>query len=322
MSISADQRYYLKQKALYYFYEKGYSNTDIAKMLGISRVTLNRLLTEAREEGMVRIEIVDTKNLKYVLELEDRLKTKYGLKYVRLVDVSSEDPDTLVTRLAAEGAKHIERFLRSGMKIGLGWGKTLTTMIGLLSPNPAISGLEVYTLMGGACSEANFQPNLLAQSLLNLYSGSAYIINAPFLCHSDLLCTEIKKEPSIKRILGMTRSLDIALVGIGREPGWDYLKQSYYHFSDSDTQEIMTAGAVGDICGNFFDKDGNLLKTSVTGRIVSIDVNDLKSCKDVVAVAGGEHKVASILGAMRGGFIDALITDIATANKLLAEVES
>ena len=66
MALSADQRYYLKRKALYYYYEKNCSNTDIAKMLGISRVTLNRLLAEAKEEGMVKIEIIDTRNISHI----------------------------------------------------------------------------------------------------------------------------------------------------------------------------------------------------------------------------------------------------------------
>ena len=317
MSISADQRYYLKQKALFYFYEKGYSNTDIAKMLGISRVTLNRLMMEAKEEGMVRIEIIDTKNLKKLLNLEDAIKNRYNLKYVKLVDVNSADLDTVTSRLAAEGARHLDRYIHGGMKIGIGWGNTLSAMVGFLTPNNTISDLEVYTLLGGACSEANFQPNLLAQSLINLYGGSSYIINAPFVCHSYLLCSEIKKEPSIANILKATRSLDIAIVGIGREPNQEHLEKSYYHFPPDIIDEIIKAGAVGDICGNFFDENGNICKTSVADRVVSIDINDLKQCSNVIAIAGGPAKVRSIRGALNGGFIDVLITDLNTAAALL-----
>ena len=162
MSISADQRYYLKRKALYYFYEKNYSNTDIAKMLGISRVTLNRLLAEAKDEGMVKIEIIDTRNINHILELEDRIKSRYNMEYVKIVDTDTAVPDALISKLALEGARYLERMLRSGIKIGLGWGRTLSTLINDLTPHAGITGIEVYTLMGGACSEANFQPNLLA----------------------------------------------------------------------------------------------------------------------------------------------------------------
>ena len=321
MSISAEQRYYLKRKALYYFYEKGYSNTDIANMLGISRVTLNRLLAEAREEGMVKIEIIDTRNINYIIELEDRLKSRYGLEHVRIVDTDTKTPDQLISKLAYEGARHCERMLHSNMKVGIAWGKTLSTLINYLSPNPAISDIEVYTLMGGACSEAFFQPNLLAQSLLNYYKGSSYIINAPFICHSELLCAEIRKEPSIAKILDVAKNLDLALVGIGRFPTREHLKKSYYNFPDNIIDEIQEAGAVGDICGNFFDINGNVCKTSVSNRIVSIDIEDLKSCKKVLAVAGGESKPLSIRGALNGGFIDILITDYQTAVQVMDDDE-
>ena len=105
MALSADQRYYLKRKALYYYYEKNCSNTDIAKMLGISRVTLNRLLAEAKEEGMVKIEIIDTRNISHILELEDRIKSRYDMKYVKIVDTDNTDQDALISKLALEGAR-------------------------------------------------------------------------------------------------------------------------------------------------------------------------------------------------------------------------
>ncbi len=319
MSISADQRYYLKRKALYYFYEKNYSNTDIAKMLGISRVTLNRLLAEAKDEGMVKIEIIDTRNINHILELEDRIKSRYNMEYVKIVDTDTADSDALISKLALEGARYLERMLRSGIRIGLGWGRTLSTLINDLTPNAGITGIEVYTLMGGACSEANFQPNLLAQSLLNYYSGSSYIINAPFVCHSELLCAEIKKEPSIANILNATDRLDLALVGIGRFPTREHLKKSYWNFPDDVIDEILDAGAVGDICGNFIDIDGNVCKTSVSKRIVSVDIDRLRERRHVMAVAGGETKPLSIRGALKGGFVDILVTDYKTALAVIEE---
>ena len=74
MSIHEDERYYLKLKALYYLYTRGLTQTEIAKMLNISRVTLGRLLEEARAEGMVRVEIVDVRNMLSLLRAEEELK--------------------------------------------------------------------------------------------------------------------------------------------------------------------------------------------------------------------------------------------------------
>lgn len=318
VSIPAEQRYYLKQKALYYFYEKDYSYSDIAKMLSISRVTLNRLMTEAKAEGMIKIEIADPKDLKQVLVLEDQLRSRYGLKDVKLVDLSNYDSDNLIPRLASEGAKYVEQRIHSGMKIGICWGHTLSSMLTFLNRNHTVTNLEVYSLLGGFCSEASFQPPLLAQSLLSLYSGRAYTINAPFVCHSHLLCTEIRKEPEIARILDICPSLDLALIGVGQYPDRDRLEKSYYHFPDSVIDELLAAHAVGDICGNFFDASGAVCRTDLSNRIVSVDLQNLKKCKNVIAIAGGPSKIDSIRGALSGGYIHTLISDVKTAEGILA----
>ncbi|MBQ8918290.1 MAG: helix-turn-helix domain-containing protein, partial [Oscillospiraceae bacterium] len=86
MPIGAEQRYYLKLKAVYYYYEKDYTQTEIAQMLNVSRITLGKLLKEAREEGMVKIDIVDQRNVKKLLELEARLRDRFGLADVKVVD--------------------------------------------------------------------------------------------------------------------------------------------------------------------------------------------------------------------------------------------
>ncbi len=317
MAIPADQRYYLKLKALYYYYEKGYSFTDISNMLYISRVTLNRLMAEAKAEGMVKIEIIDSRKLRDLFVLEDQIRSLYKLKDVHLVDVPSYESENLVSRLAAEGARYVGNHIHSGMKIGISWGQTLRTMLTFMERNPAVSGLEVYTLLGGACSEANFQPTLLAQALLDCYEGSVYTINAPFVCHSKLLCSEIRKEPDIANILSVSPKLDIALVGIGQYPDRDYLEQGYYHFPAQVIDEIIQAGAVGDICGRFFEEDGKPCRTEISARTVSIDLQELKKCSNVIAVAGGPAKVRSICGALGGGYVDTLITDVNTAKQIL-----
>ena len=318
MSIPSDQRYYLKLKALYYYYEKGYSLTDISRMLDVSRVTLNRLMSEAKAEGMVKIEIVDSRKLRDLFVLEDRLRSRHELRDVHLVDVPSYDSENLVARLSAEGARYVRSSIRSGMKVGISWGQTLRTLVTNMTRDPSVCGIEVYTLLGGACSEANFQPTLLAQGFLDCYEGSAYSINAPFVCHSELLCSEIRKEPDIAKILGITPELDLALVGIGQYPDRERLEQSYYHFPPYSIDEIIASGAVGDICGNFYDEEGRPCLTEISRRTVAVELKELKKCRNVVAIAGGPSKVRSIRGALCGGYIDTLITDVHTAEEILA----
>lgn len=321
MPIPADQRYYLKLKALYYLYEKRYTNTDTAKALGISRVTLNRLLEEARAEEMIKIEIVDNRNIKQLLEMEEKIKLHYGLADVKIVNVVSDDVYTINSKLAVEGAKYFELFLRSNMRIGMTWGRTLRLLVNNLVSNPTIENLEVYTLLGGAYNEPDFQPNILAQEMIQLYSGRTFILNAPFMCHTEHLCDEIKKDPQIAQVLDSNRIFDLTLVGIGAEPTFENAKSSYYHFSDEIIESLLAAGAVGDICGNFFDINGNLCDSIIKNKMVSIDISKIHhNHKKVIGVGGGPGKSRSILGALNGHYLDVLITDIGSAYNIMEQM--
>ena len=322
MSISQDQRYYLKLKALYYLYEEGYTQTEIAKRLNISRVTLGRLLDEAKEEGMIKFEIVDVRGAMQTLQLEERLRLRFDLTDIKLVDCRNADDDSIPRRIASEAAEYLAQLLHSEMKIGLTWGRTLSSAIDNLAPDKSIRDLTVYTLVGGSSQSVDFQPNVLAQHIIDKYNGHANILTAPFMCQSKELCAAIKQEPAIASILTASHDLDLTLVGIGEEPVRDADHLSDYPFDTAMINELVDAHAVGDICGNFFDINGKLCETTLKNRIVSIDIRDLPKHHQVIGVGGGSKKVRSILGALNGHYLHTLITDIQTAEKVLALSES
>ena len=322
MSLTPDQRYYMKLKALTYLYEDGLTQTEIAGKLKISRVTLAKLLEEAREEGMIKFEIIDVRGRMKIVQLEKQMCETFGLRDIRLVDCSHADEETCSRKIAGEASAYVAQVLASGMKIGLTWGRTLNEMISSLTPDPQIHSLLVYTLVGGASMSSNFQPNVLAQRFINKYDGQSVVITAPFICQYESLCREIKKEPAIAEILAASHDLDLTLVGIGEEPqdGADHL--SDYPFGPDTIQELVRAHAVGDICGNFFDIHGQLCDTALKDRIVSIDIRDLPSHRCVIGMGGGEKKTNSILGALNGHYLHVLITDVQTAEAVLAKANA
>ncbi|MDO4312193.1 MAG: sugar-binding domain-containing protein [Eubacteriales bacterium] len=322
MSISQEHRYYLKLKALYYLYEEGHTQTEIAKRLNISRVTLGRLLDEAKEEGMIKFEIIDVRGAMKTLQLEERLRRRFGLQDIKLVDCPNADSDSVTKKIASEAAAYFEQLVHSNMKIGLTWGRTLNSMIESLAPDKSIKDLMVYTLVGGSSQSVDFQPNVLAQHIIDKYGGRANILTAPFMCQSEKLCAAIKQEPTIASILDASHNLDATLVGIGEEPVRDADHLSDYPFDTAMINELVDARAAGDICGNFFTIDGQLCETTLKNRIVSIDIRDLPNHKQVIGIGGGEKKVHSLLGALNGHYLHVLITDVQTAEKVLALAES
>ncbi len=318
MSIGAEQRYYLKLKAVHYYYEKDYTQTEIAQMLNISRITLGKLLREAREEGMVKIEIVDQRNLGQLLELEVKLKDAFGLLDVKIVDCQENDPEEIARRIAGAAARYVEHLLRSNMKLGMAWGRTLELMVEQMSENRNITNLELVTLLGGAgTADSRIQPNILAQRVLEKFSGRGYIINAPYICQSPELCSAIKNEPHIAEVLERSCQTDLTLVGIGEKPTPTSSREGGYNFENDTLQQLVQAGAVGDICANFYDIHGKPCNTELRQRTIAIDLADLPKHKKVLALGGGPNKWESVLGALRGGYLNIIITDKFTAASVL-----
>jgi len=318
MSFSAEQRYYLKLKSVYYYYEKNYTQIQISEMLGVSRITLGKLLREAREEGMVKIEIVDVRGVRALMDLEVRLQERFNLMDAKVVGVVENERNEIIRKLAAAGAVYMEGAIRSGMKLGLAWGRTQELLVEYMQENRGVKDIEVTTLVGGSGSAgATTQPNIIAQRLLEKFSGTGYILNAPFLCQTEELCRALYREPQIVAVLERAKTADLTLIGIGETPRSpeDYGKS--YNYTEEMLEELKAAGAVGDICANFYDINGEICETSVSRKIVAIDIADLRKHNKVVAVGGGPNKWASVVGALRGGYIDILITDRFTAEKVL-----
>jgi len=318
MPLGRERRYYLKLKAAYYCYEKGCSQTDVAQMLGISRPTLGKLLTEAKEEGIVRVQVADPLNFKHILYLEDALKKKFSLQDVRILNTVVAEDDNLTVKLAEVAAEYVDENVYSGIRIASGWGYTLEMMSQFIKPNPVVKDIEVYTLMGGAgTADSVRQPDIIARQMLNKFSGTGHIINALYVCQSENLCAALKREPAIAEVIEKSREADLTLVGIGEKPSADRGYIDRYAYGEEAVKQLEAAGACGDICAHFFDRNGELCDSPLRGRIVGIDINDLHAHKKVVGIGGGVRKHEAVLGALRGGYLDVLITDRFTAEAAL-----
>ena len=79
------------------------------------------------------------------------------------------------------------------------------------------------------------------------------------------------------------------------------------------------SGAQGDILLHFFDQDGKQIESQINDRLVGISIKELKELNNVVGVAAGESKVEAIRAALKGGYLDIIITDEATAAGILED---
>ena len=80
-------------------------------------------------------------------------------------------------------------------------------------------------------------------------------------------------------------------------------------FSTEQLDALRRKGAVGDIVVRFFDENGQPVQNELDNRVVSMTLPQLRQVNRSVGVAGGKRKFNAILGALRGGLINVLITD-------------
>jgi DNA-binding transcriptional regulator LsrR (DeoR family) len=118
-------------------------------------------------------------------------------------------------------------------------------------------------------------------------------------------------------------SVTLALVGIGSLEPSDLLASSGNVFSPQDLESLRNQGAVGDVCLRFYNAGGEPIHSPLNDCVIGMELDQLRKVKRSVGIAGGKRKLAAIRGALRGRFINVLITDLLTAQALVSmEIDS
>ena len=308
-----------RQAYLYYF--EDYTQKEIAQQMNVSRPTLNKLLREAREEGIVKIEIQDFRNYSRLITLENRLRARFRLKDVRLVGGMEET----ITKehIARAAAGYLEMLLKSGMKVGIGWGRTLDLLPNYLLPSSGVENAEFVTLLGGS-GNIDFQihANDLTERIARNYRGSiTHPLYAPICFDNESLSIGIREDPKIKKVMDMMQHLDAAFIGVDGDIDSSTTIMTC-NIPNEFIDILRRENAVGNICARFFDIHGDPCARDLNERIIAISLDALKRTPLIVAVAGGRHKVKSLIGAARGGYYNILISDEATALEMLESDET
>jgi len=300
------------------YHGAGLRQTEITKRLNIHQSTVSRLLQRAEKEGIVRVTLSMPSGL--YPELEDALQAAYGLRDAIVVD-SIDQEDQVVRDLGAAAAFYLEATLKPKEVIGISsWSAALLAMVESMHPRPRAGGARVVQILGGIGNPgAEAHATQLTQRLAKLVSGTATLLPAPGAVASPEARRVMLKDPYVQEARGLFKSLTVALVGIGAVEPSKILAASGNVFSPRELKSLSDRGAVGDICLRFFDADGAPVATRLNDRVIAIELPELRRVDRVVGIAGGKRKTAAIRGALRGGFINVLITDRATAERLVRD---
>lgn len=298
---------------MYYLEDK--DQAEIARAIGLTRSMVSRMLKEARQKGIVEARVHRTLRTEH--DLETALAEQFELRTACVVALPKTSGDLVLSYLGAAGAQVLKRHLAPGSTLGLSWGTSVSAGAEAVEIDRPIKPKIVQLVGGLGASSVQYDAHTLVLRLAQKLGGEAYLLNAPFLCPSAEIAQALKEMPSIKETLWMGKQAQVAMVGIGStSPSY----ASYYlagYVEREQIEELQKAGAVGDVCGLYFDNNGHEVCGDFCKRTITIALQDLADIPIRIGVAGGPLKAEPILGALRGGYVNVLVTDGITARKVL-----
>jgi DNA-binding transcriptional regulator LsrR (DeoR family) len=298
--------------SLYYIEEA--TQAEIASLLGLSRPKVGRLLQRARHEGVVQISVRAHPGLNAGLESE--VAARFGLAAAILVaDQDSEESQRALTARAV--AELLARSLHDGSVVAVGMGRNVGAVPQQLSAPPARSCTFVSAMGGSPQVGTGLNPNDICRRLAEAFNGAAESLYAPAYAESKAARAAFMGHVDVRETLARARAAECAVVGIGDARNDSAVVQMGC-FSAGEMAALREAGAVGDILGSFFDAGGRAVRGAIGQRVVGLSADDLRSVPRVVAMAGEPGKARSVLGALRSGMVDVLVTSVATAEHVLA----
>src|SRR4051812_8544407 len=300
---------------MYYF--DGLDQQEIADIVDMSRSRVSWMLTAARERGIVRITVDDYEPRDS--ELETALVEQFGLhRAVVVVRAFSEDPEHVRRAVGYFSVPALGDLLHSGSSIGVAGGRTLRELINHLQPSERTSTITVMQLMGNIGPMPDQIDALeLSRTLAQHVAGTFYTLNAPALAQSRTARDVLMSHDHISVVTSLFSRLDVAFVGIGTLEDSAFIERGVV--TQAETAALGGAGAVGEICGRFFDRQGRECETEYRDRVISISLDDLRSRPEIVAVTNGSHRGEAIRAALQGRLITSLVIDEHGARSLLGD---
>jgi DNA-binding transcriptional regulator LsrR (DeoR family) len=296
------------------YYEDKQTQEEISHRINVSRSTVSRLLQEAVERNIVTIKI----NYPWQrdLELERRLVERFGLTEVRVLDDRGRSEEHVLNGIGALAARLIEDRLVDGDVVGVSYGRSVASAVGALSPHKQVRVTAVPLLGALGVENTAIDGPELVRKFAFAYGGDYRYILGPLLVKDERTREALVQLPQIAETLAMARRAKWTLVGVGSVTHTSLIWSGY--LDHRGLERMRTHGAVGHMCGQFFDAQGQVLPVLINRRTIGVGLKSLSRMKGVIAIAAGGEKAEAILGALKGKYIGNLVTDISAASAILS----
>ena len=320
-----DERLIYKVCCLYY--QDDMNQKEIGDYLGISRSSVLRMLQKGKELGIVTIELHNPRFYDYG-DMEKALERAYGLKDVVIVENSVLDTRSeAASYMFGKASDYLHSFFKEGDQIGVAMGNTLNNVVSTNKTYEKFKNLLFVAMEGGISQSTidgtDVQGNELARKFADKFGGTYIQFLSPAVFSDHKVLEYFMKEKAVNYILDEFKKLNVIVVGIGIPDRTDHTLAKAGYITGRELKTLVDNGAIGDMCLQFFDRDGNTDRFRFfNDRVAAMRLEDIRRIPSKIGIAGGERKAEAVIGAVRGGYINILIIDNECARRLIELAET
>jgi lsr operon transcriptional repressor len=301
------------------YYVEGMTQNAIAEHLGVTRLRVNRAIQDAVQNGIVRINI--SSKFTPCLELEKKIKERFGLKHVLVAPSPVEDANATKI-VGTELGKYLGTILGSkhSRLFGIGWGVTLNHAVRTILPTKR-HGLEIISVLGGLPRGSEFNSFGVCSLLAEALSAQCTYLTLPLYSSSKRSRDIILVQDVFKEVFNKIKRADGIAAGVGDMTRKSLLIKDGLP-ADIKLAELKEAGAVGDVLGYFLNSRGELVDHPVNDRVLGLNPFEFSGIENRIVAAGGAYKKDILLATLRSGIFNILITDQRAAEHIVRQTGS
>lgn len=294
------------------FYLDGQSKQDIGRDLGITRFKVARMLEQAREHGVIKMEIAAPSLID--VQLSQQLASAYDLRRAVVLTTEGGAEVDLRRQLASVTAGLLTEIITDDDVLGLGYGRTLNEATAVLTALARCTTVQLAgALLGVHVSENSIE---LVRRVAAITGGPVYPLYTPQVLPDPSTACVLRQQPQVGEAYRRFDQITKAVVAVGSwEPPHSQLYES---LSEAERLQFRERGVMAEICATLLDADGHEVAPEFTDRCIAISGEQLRAVDEVIAVAGGASKVNAVTAVLRGCYANSLVTDQTVARHLLA----
>lgn len=294
-------------------YQQDRTLTEIASEMGINRWRVSRLLQEARDLGIVRIEIVPRAGRSP--DRETALIRRFGLRDAIVVPGQADGPHGL-EGIAKAAGQYLAALKPRPSVVGVSWGRTMSAVAHWLPPRWN-EGVTVVQINGTVALNANGErTNDVAETFARKANGRYVPLPVPAVVGARATREVLEHDRIVRDVLDLARSAEVLCFSFGSLDENSVLLQSG-NILPSEHKALMKAGAVGDVLSRFVSSTGDIVDPDIDERTIGLSLDFLKDHPHAIGIAAGKAKHKVIVGALRARLVSVFVTDETTANHVL-----